>query len=201
MIIKGCWYFLVLSFFSAVAVFILGNAAGWVIGLVVVSFIGAIIYQIYAAPKAEAAALAMQQLRVSRKFTDVLPIELADEAKSAPRLVPEGSVDGWVIDTDGYPQVPRGDQALELTLLCQSAANAGTNTVLVAMGQLVIGKVKSEHLEELYQAVMAAGGVARCMGSISEDTPLGDGSSRETHSANSKVQIDVAKPFGLIKGQ
>jgi hypothetical protein len=96
-------------------------------------------------------------------------------------LVPEGSGDGWTIDTDGYTQVPRGDEPLELTLVCQSAANAGTNTVLVALGQLVIGKVKSDQLEELYQAVMSAGGVARCVGTVS--------------------QIDVAKPFGIIKGE
>ncbi len=73
------------------------------------------------------------------------------------------------------------DEPLELTLIAQSAANVGTNTVLVALGQLVIGKVKSDQLEELYQAVMSTGGVARCLGTVSE--------------------IDVAKPFGVIKGQ
>ena len=181
MILKGCWYFLVLIFFATVAVYFFGNAAGWVIGLFVLSFAGAIVYKVLTAGKADAAALAMQQVRVAQKFTDVLPLDLADQAKSAPRLVPEGSGDGWTIDTDGYTQVPQGDEPLELTLVCQSAANVGTNTVLVALGQLVIGKVKSDQLEELYQAVMSAGGVARCVGTVSE--------------------IDVAKPFGLIKGE
>ena len=144
MILKGCWYFLVLIFFATVAVYFFGNAAGWVIGLFVLSFAGAIVYKVLTAGKTDAAALAMQQVRVAQKFTDVLPLDLADQAKSAPRLVPEGSGDGWTIDTDGYTQVPQGDEPLELTLVCQSAANAGTNTVLVALGQLVIGKVKSE---------------------------------------------------------
>ena len=181
MILKGCWYFLVLSFFATVAVYFFGNAAGWVIGLFVLSFAGAIVYKVLTAGKADAAALAVQQVRVAQKFTDVLPLDLADQAKSAPRLVPEGSGDGWTIDTDNYTQVPRGEEPLELTLVCQSAANAGTNTVLVALGQLVIGKVKSDQLEELYQAVMSAGGMARCVGTVSE--------------------IDVAKPFGIIKGE
>jgi hypothetical protein len=181
MILKGCWYFLVLIFFATVAVYFFGNAAGWVIGLFVLSFVGAIVYKVLTAGKTDAAALAMQQVRVAQRFTNVLPLDLADQAKSAPRLVPEGSGDGWTIDTDGYTQVPRGEEPLELTLVCQSAANAGTNTVLVALGQLVIGKVKSDQLEELYQAVMSAGGVVRCVGTVSE--------------------IDVARPFGLIKGE
>lgn len=181
MILKGCWYFLVLSFFATVAVYFFGNAAGWAIGLFVLSFVGAIVYKVLTAGKADAAALAMQQVRVAQKFSDVLPLDLADQAKSAPRLVPEGSGAGWTIDTDGYTQVPRGEEPLELTLVCQSQANAGTNTVLVALGQLVIGKVKSDQLDELYQAVMSAGGMARCVGTVSE--------------------IDVAKPFGLIKGE
>lgn len=181
MILKGCWYFLVLSFFATVAVYFFGNAAGWAIGLFVLSIVGAIVYKVLTAGKADAAALAMQQVRVAQKFSDVLPLDLADQAKSAPRLVPEGSGAGWTIDTDGYTQVPRGEEPLELTLVCQSQANAGTNTVLVALGQLVIGKVKSDQLDELYQAVMSAGGMARCVGTVSE--------------------IDVAKPFGLIKGE
>ncbi|MEY3663466.1 MAG: hypothetical protein RI919_982 [Actinomycetota bacterium] len=181
MILKGCWYFIVIVFFASLAVYFFGNAAGWVIGLFALSFVGAIVYKVLTAGKADAAALAMQQVRVAQKFVDVLPLDLADQAKSAPRLVPEGSGDGWTIDTDGYTQVPQGDEPLELTLVCQSAANAGTNTVLVALGQLVIGKVKSDQLEELYQAVMSAGGVARCVGTVS--------------------QIDVAKPFGIIKGE
>ena len=181
MILKGCWYFLVLSFFATVAVYFFGNAAGWAIGLFVLSFVGAIVYKVLTAGKADAAALAIQQVRVAQKFSDVLPLDLADQAKSAPRLVPEGSGAGWTIDTDGYTQVPQGEEPLELTLVCQSQANAGTNTVLVALGQLVIGKVKSDQLDELYQAVMSAGGMARCVGTVSE--------------------IDVAKPFGLIKGE
>jgi hypothetical protein len=181
MILKGCWYFLVLMFFATVAVYFFGNAAGWVVGLFALSFVGAIVYKVLTAGKADAAALAVQQVRVARKFNNVLPLDLVEEAKSAPQLVPEGSGDGWAIDTDGYTQVPRSDEPLELTLIAQSAANVGTNTVLVALGQLVIGKVKSDQLEELYQAVMSTGGVARCLGTVSE--------------------IDVAKPFGVIKGQ
>lgn len=176
---------------------VIGSGAWWLLGVFALSFAIALFYYAKRAPKLEAQKLAMQQVRVAQKFTNVLPVELAEEAKFAPQLVGESGVDGWSIDTEGYTQVPRSDQPLELTLICQSAANAGTNTVLVALGQLVIGKVKSAQLEELYQAVMSAGGVARCKGTISEEPTTGETES----SANSKVQIDVAKPFGIIKGQ
>ena len=120
-------------------------------------------------------------MRRGGTFTDVLPLDLADPAKSAPGLVPEGAGAGGTIDTDGYTQVPQGEEPLELTLVCQSAANAGSNTVLVALGQLVIGKVKSDQPEELYQAVMSAGVIARCVVTVSETA--------------------VAKPFGYFKGE
>lgn len=181
MILKGCWYAVVAAFIWVVASAVFGPLAGWLFLFGALALIGVGLYRAFSVPKRDAAALAMQQVRVAQKFSDVLPLDLADQAKSAPRLVPEASSSGWTIDTDGYTQVPRGEEPLELTLVCQSAANAGTNTVLVALGQLVIGKVKSDQLEELYQAVMSAGGIARCVGTVSE--------------------IDVAKPFGLIKGE
>jgi len=181
MILKGCWFAIVASFFWVLASAIFGPWAGWLVLAGAVVLIGLAAYQAFSVPKVEAQALAQLQQRVALKITDALPLDLADQAKSAPRLVPEGSSSGWTIDTDGYTQVPQGDEPLELTLVCQSAANAGTNTVLVALGQLVIGKVKSDQLEELYQAVMSAGGVARCVGTVSE--------------------IDVAKSFGIIKGE
>ena len=181
MILKGCWYAVVAAFIWVVASALLGPLAGWLFLFGALALIGMGLYRAFSVPKRDAAALAMQQVRVAQKFSDVLPLDLADQAKSAPRLVPEGSGDGWTIDTDGYTQVPRGEEPLELTLVCQSAANAGTNTVIVALGQLVIGKVKSDQLEELYEAVMSAGGIARCVGTVSE--------------------IDVAKPFGIIKGE
>lgn len=181
MILKGCWYAVVAAFFWVVASAVFGPLAGWLFLIGALALVGLGVYRAFSVPNKDAEALAVQQVRVAQKFSDVLPIDLADQAKSAPRLVPEGSSSGWTIDTDGYTQVPHGEEPLELTLVCQSAANVGTNTVLVALGQLVIGKVKSDQIEELYQAVMSAGGVARCVGTVSE--------------------IDVAKPFGLIKGE
>ncbi len=180
MILKGCWYFLVLIFFATVAVYFFGNAAGWAIGLFVLSFAGAIVYKVLTAGKADATALAVQQVRVAQKFTDALPLDLAEEAKSAPRLAPEGAIEGFNIDTDGFSVLPASEEPFEFTLICQAAAQAGADTVLVAHGQLLIGRVKSEHLKELYAAVMSAGGIARCVGTVSG--------------------LDVAKPFGLIKG-
>jgi len=197
MILKGCWYFLLFSFFASVAVAFIGSGAWWLIGIFVLTFVGALVYFARVAPQKQAQNLALQQVRVAQKFGNVLPLDLVEEARAAPLLVGESGVDGWSIDTDGYTAAPISETALELTLVCQSAANAGTNTVLVALGQVVIGKVKSDQLEELYQAVMSAGGVARCMGTISEEQTGGASAT----SANSKVEIDVAKPFGLIKGQ
>ena len=65
MVLKGCWYFIVIVFFASLAVYFFGNAAGWVIGLFVLSFVGAIVYKVLTAGKADAAALAMQQVRVA----------------------------------------------------------------------------------------------------------------------------------------
>jgi hypothetical protein len=197
MVLKGCWYFLVFSFFASLAVAAIGSGAWWLIAIFVVTFIASLVYMAKVAPQKQAQNLALQQVRVAQQFGKVLPLDLVEEARTAPLLVGESGVDGWAIDTDGYTAAPISETALELTLVCQSAANAGTNTVLVALGQVVIGKVKSDQLEELYQAVMSAGGVARCMGTISEEQTGGASAT----SANSKVEIDVAKPFGLIKGQ
>ena len=197
MALKGCWYFLVFSFFASLAISVIGSGAWWLIAIFVLTFVASLVYFAKMAPQKQAQNLAVQQVRVAQKFGNVLPLALVEEARSAPLFVGESGVDGWSIDTDGYTAAPVGETALELTLVCQSAANAGTNTVLVALGQLVIGKVKSENLEDLYQAVMSGGGVARCMGTISEEPEVraADGT------ANSKVEIDVAKPFGVIKGQ
>jgi hypothetical protein len=179
------------------AISAIGSGAWWLIAIFVLTFVASLVYFAKMAPQKQAQNLAVQQVRVAQKFGNMLPLALIEEARSAPLFVGESGVDGWSIHTDGYTAAPVGETALELTLVCQSAANAGTNTVLVALGQLVIGKVKSENLEDLYQAVMSAGGVARCMGTISEEPEVraADGT------ANSKVEIDVAKPFGLIKGQ
>jgi len=180
MILKGCWFAIVASFFWVLASAIFGPWAGWLVLAGAVVLIGLAAYQAFSVPKVEAQALAQLQQRVALKITDALPLDLAEEAKSAPRLAPEGAIEGFTIDTDGFSVLPASEEPFEFTLICQAAAQAGADTVLVAHGQLLIGRVKSEHLKELYAAVMSAGGLARCVGTVSG--------------------LDVAKPFGLIKG-
>jgi hypothetical protein len=180
MILKGCWFAIVAAFFWVLASAIFGPWAGWLVLAGAVVLIGLAAYQAFSVPKVEAQALAQLQQRVALKITDALPLDLAEEAKSAPRLAPEGSIEGFNIDTDGFSVLPASEEPFEFTLICQAAAQAGADTVLVAHGQLLIGRVKSEHLKELYAAVMSAGGLARCVGTVSG--------------------LDVAKPFGLIKG-
>ena len=180
MILKGCWFAIVAAFFWVLASAIFGPWAGWLVLAGAVVLIGLAAYQAFSVPKVEAQALAQLQQRVALKITDALPLDLAEEAKSAPRLAREGAIEGFTIDTDGFSVLPASEEPFEFTLICQAAAQAGVDTVLVAHGQLLIGRVKSEHLKELYAAVMSAGGLARCVGTVSG--------------------LDVAKPFGLIKG-
>jgi hypothetical protein len=180
MILKGCWFAIVAAFFWVLASAIFGPWAGWLVLAGAVVLISLAAYQAFSVPKVEAQALAQLQQRVALKITDALPLDLAEEAKSAPRLAPEGAIEGFNIDTDGFSVLPASEEPFEFTLICQAAAQAGADTVLVAHGQLLIGRVKSEHLKELYAAVMSAGGLARCVGTVSG--------------------LDVAKPFGLIKG-
>jgi hypothetical protein len=180
MILKGCWFAIVASFFWVLASAIFGPWAGWLVLAGAVVLIGLAAYQAFSVPKVEAQALAQLQQRVALKITDALPLDLAEEAKTAPRLAPEGAIEGFNIDTDGFSVLPASEEPFEFTLICQAAAQAGADTVLVAHGQLLIGRVKSEHLKELHAAVMSAGGLARCVGTVSG--------------------LDVAKPFGLIKG-
>ncbi|MFM5952001.1 MAG: hypothetical protein ACKOOE_05340 [Micrococcales bacterium] len=185
MILKGCWYAVVAAFFWVVASALFGPLAGWLILFGALTLIGFGLYRAFSVPKKDAEALALQQVRIARKIEGALPLELAEDAKTAPRLAAEGSIDGFSINTDGFTEIPASDTPLELTLVCQSAENAGVKTILVAHGQLLIGRVESAHLDELFEAVMAAGGMARCVGLVS----------RESNG------LDVAKPFGLIKGE
>ncbi len=185
MILKGCWYALVAAFIWVVASALFGPVAGWLFLFGMLAMVGLGLYRAFSVPKKDAVALAMQQVRVARKISDSLPLDLAEDAKSAPRLAAEGAIDGFTINTDGFTQIAATEHPLELTLVCQSAHHAGVKTILVAQGQIVVGRVESVHLDELYDAVMAAGGIARCVGMVTPDTS----------------GLDVAKPFGLIKGE